>query len=234
MNIIEMFSLRKLYNNTTSFVFNLFHNNGLLNLIDLCDKHGLKVVLSSILNNYFNNLYNNKLNNFRMRILDDFNNIESLSTDDFKLKFYNFIKNYNLLYDVIKYNPFLYSLLIPLTSKYYINGFIDDKQLNKLNKLKDNINNKLYVIEDDKNDLYNDMKDNSKNRKILLFIKHLMIEYIISLLDILLDEYKDVFNKDIFNNIEYGNYLITLNEDIKKMNIEIEEIVELYNKEINE
>jgi len=224
-----MNNLRKLYNNLTSLYINFFYNNNILNLIDLCDKYGLKNILSSILNKIFDDLYNNKLNNFNIKVLDEFNNIESLNLDEFKLKIFNFIKNNNIIYEFIKYNPLIYSVFITSTSKYYINGFIDEKQLEKFNLLKEKIKNNLYDIEEDKEKNYNEMSNNSKNRKILLFIKHLMIEYIISLVDILLDDYKE-----LFKNINYNDYLITLNEDIKKMNNEIEEVIKLYNNEINE
>ena len=224
-----MNNFRKIYNSLTSLYVNIFHNNNVLNLVDLCDKYGLKIIFSSIFNKILDESYNDKYKNLKMNILDEFKSIELLSDEEFKLKIYNFIKNNNTIYEFIKYNPLIYSMFITSTSKYYIYGFLIDKQINKFNKLKENINNNLYEIEEDEEKLYNDMNEKSKNRKILLFIKHLIIEYIVSLIDILLEDYKE-----LFKNMEYNNYLNSLNEEIYKMNNEIEEIVELYNKDINE
>jgi len=41
-----MNNFRKIYNSLTSLYVNIFHNNNVLNLVDLCDKYGLKIIFS--------------------------------------------------------------------------------------------------------------------------------------------------------------------------------------------
>jgi len=222
-----MFSIRKVYNNLTSLYFNLFHNNNLYNLIDLCDKHGLDIVIKSIYNKLIIDKFNNKYDNITNNIFNLFNNIENLSNDEFKYNFYLLVKK-NINENNI-FNPVLFSIIQLMTTKYYIYGFIDNKQLEKFNLLKNNINNNLYILNDnDNNLLYNELSNDSKNKHILLFIKNMIIDYTLSIFD----EYIEYFNNNKINELENNNNINKIVLDftnyLNKFNLELENSINLY------
>jgi len=239
MNIIEMFSLRKLYNNTTSFVFNLFHNNGLLNLIDLCDKHGYKLILESVISVYLLDQFNSKYavgtfgNNLRTDILNNFGNLETYSNETFKDKFYQYVRNHQFVLSSYEIHPFLFTMLSIVTSKYYINGFVEEKVVTRLDKLREDMINNKYLMEEDNDKLYNEMSLTSKNRRILLFMKNIIIDYIVSLLETVLSD-RNINGLERLDDLNTNKLFLSFNEGLNRLNKEIEESIELYNKERNE
>lgn len=236
-----MFSLRKFYNYTSSFVFNLFHNNGLLNLIDLCDKHGYRLILESIINISIRDSYNNKYDSLRTKILDNFNNIENYSNETFKDKFNQFIQNNRFdkflsdpyIRSVHMTHPFILTLITLISSKYYINGFIEDKVLYKFNLLKEEMSNNVYLMEEDNNKLFNEMSLTSKNRKILLFMKNVIIDYIISIFETIIND-NNINGLNKLDDLNTNELLSSFNDTLNRLNKELEESIELYNKERNE
>ena len=88
-------------------------------------------------------------------------------------------------------------------------------------------------MENDNDKLFNEMSSTSKNKKILLLMKNILIDYVLSFLDMLLCDINinDIKNLD---DININKELLSFNDMINDFNKEIEKSIELYNKDKNE